>query len=81
MADTPKQIGEKTVPIEKVLLKNEWTFWENYEPKSGTENFDYNKSLSEIFNFKTIIDFWQFWNAYPGAEPKNIFFNGDKMKL
>ena len=78
--DTNKNDEKKEVPIEEVQFKREWTFWENYEPKAGKDNIDYTQYLSDIFTFNTIIDFWQFWNAYPGAEPQNIFFNGERMR-
>ena len=40
----------------------------------------YSKLIKPIYNFNTIIDFWQFWNIYPGNEPSKIFFDGEKIK-
>ena len=69
-----------TVPIEKVALEREWTFWENYELKERDKNIDWSALLKDIFTFNTLIDFWQFWNKYPGSDPQNIFYNGERMR-
>jgi hypothetical protein len=64
---------------EKVQLNRQWSFWENYETKTRQEK-DYTKLLKEIYSFKDLISFWQFWNKYPGSDTKNIFYNGDCIK-
>ena len=69
-----------SVPIEKVAFEREWTFWENYETKERDKNIDWSALLKSIFTFSTIIDFWQFWNKYPGSDPQNIFYNGERMR-
>ena len=65
-----------TIEIEKVKLKREWSFWENYGVKNN-EKIEYSDSLKEIFTFDDIISFWQFWNKYPGNDTKKIFYNGE----
>ena len=63
---------------DKVLLKREWAFWENYDSKKEK---DYSKLLKEIFEFKDIISFWQFMNNYPGSDIKKIFFDGEFIRF
>ena len=64
---------------EKFQLNRSWSFWENYESKSHEEK-NYSKLLKEIFSFKDLISFWQFWNKYPGSDTKQIFYNGENIK-
>ena len=74
-------IKEKNnIELNKIQLEREWTFWENYEMKDKTNKIHYSKLIKPIYNFNTIIDFWQFWNLYPGKEPSKIFFDGQKIK-
>ena len=61
-----------TIEKDKVLLNREWTFWENYDSKSK-EIKDYSTLTKELFTFNDIISFWQFWNNYPGNDPKKYF--------
>ena len=68
--------GTDTVEKESVILNREWSFWENYGTKSKGDK-DYSKLLKEIYSFKDIISFWQFWNHYPGSDVKKIFFDGE----
>lgn len=68
-----------TVLKDSVTLQREWEFWENYE-KPGSK-LDWKDSIQSIFTFNDIISFWQFWNSYPGSEPSNIFYNGERMRL
>ena len=68
-----------TIEKDKVLLNREWTFWENYDSKSK-EIKDYSTLTKELFTFCDIISFWQFWNNYPGNDPKKIFFDGENIK-
>ena len=77
--ETSEANFEETSKIEKekVLLKREWAFWENYDSKKEK---DYSKLLKEIFNFKDIISFWQFMNNYPGSDIKKIFFDGECIR-
>ena len=65
---------------ENVLLNRTWTFWETYEPKSKSNNTDWDKFIKKIFSFKDIITFWQFWNSYPGSNFSDVFFNGEQLK-
>ena len=63
----------------KVKLFRNWVIWENYESKSG-EKLEWSRSIKNIFTFNDIVSFWQFWNSYPGSNPSNIFFNGERMR-
>lgn len=73
---------------EKYKLNRSWSFWENYEesPSPSTNNNakkpqqDYSNLLKEIYSFSDLIEFWQFWNRYPGSTPSNIFFDGTRVK-
>ena len=67
-----------SIEINKVKLAREWTFWENYEMKD--KKVDYSELIKPIYAFDTIIDFWQFWNLYPGNNPSNLFYDGEKIK-
>ena len=67
-----------TIELDKVLLKREWSFWENYESKNKSQR---NYSYKEIYSFDNIISFWQFWNKYPGNDAKEIFYNGECLKF
>ena len=67
-----------TVEETKVKFTRHWKFWENYESKTG--KLDYAQSLKEIFTCEDTISFWQFWNNYPGANPSNIFYNGERLR-
>ena len=68
-----------TIELEKVILKREWSFWENYESKIKDKKL-YSDSFKEIYTFNNIIAFWQFWNKYPGNKAREIFFNGECLK-
>ena len=76
--EVPESKIEESSTIEKnkVTLKREWSFWENYDSKSKEEK-DYSKLIKEIYTFNDIISFWQFWNNYPGNDIKKIFFDGE----
>ena len=69
------------VPLQKVQFAKKWTFWENYEmkEKDKTKKGDYTNLMKPILAIENIIQFWQFWNIYPGREPGNIFYNGERM--
>ena len=75
----PKSENSIEKEKEQVILNRTWSFWENYESKSKEEK-NYSKLLKEIFTFKDLISFWQFWNKYPGSDSKQIFYNGDCIK-
>ena len=81
MEDSQKNQKDNSIEKEqeKVKLNREWSFWENYETKTRQKK-DYTKLLKEIYTFKDLISFWQFWNKYPGSDAKNIFYNGDCIK-
>ena len=66
---------------DKVLLKRQWAFWENYDSKKEKKEKDYSKLIKEIFEFKDIISFWQFMNNYPGSDIKKIFFDGEFIRF
>ena len=67
-----------TIEKDKVSLKREWSFWENYDSKKEK---DYSKLLKEIYVFNDIISFWQFMNNYPGSDIKKIFFDGEFIRF
>jgi hypothetical protein len=68
------------VELSKVALQRTWVFWENYEEKYKDKSLDWSQSIKQIFTFKDIISFWQFWNEYPGSNPSNIFYNGERVR-
>ena len=75
-----KEEIKEFIEYNKVKLEREWTFWENYEIKDKNKKVDYSELMKPIFSFNTIIDFWQFWNSYPGNSPSQIFFDGERIK-
>ena len=79
MEENDINLEEKdSIEINKVKLAREWTFWENYEMKD--KKVDYSELIKPIYTFDTIIDFWKFWNLYPGNNPSNLFYDGEKIK-
>ena len=75
----PKEAN--TIEEKKVKLNHELTFWENYEKRDiNISEIDYSKLMAPIFSFQDLITFWQFWNKYPGANPSNLFYNGEYIK-
>ena len=81
MEDQDEKMEEKdSIELDKVKLQRKWTFWENYETREKSKEEDYSKLTKSIFSFETIIEFWQFWNNYQGSDPKNIFYDGEKIK-
>ena len=78
---------ESTRTVEKSLveLQRNWVFWENYQltekTNSAADNNDWNEQIKKIFTFNDLISFWQFYNAYPGSDPKNVFYDGEKFIL
>ena len=75
-----KEEIKEFIEYNKVKLERELTFWENYEIKDKNKKVDYSELMKPIFSFDTIIDFWQFWNSYPGNSPSQIFFDGERIK-
>jgi hypothetical protein len=69
----------KTIDESLVKLQRTWVFWENYESKSG-EKLEWSQSIKKVFSFDDIISFWQFLNNYPGSNPANIFYNGERVR-
>ena len=65
--------------MEKVQLNRKWTFWENYEMKDKSLKVEWSDLMKKIFTFDNLIQFWQFWNIYPGRNPAEIYYNGDRM--
>lgn len=69
----------ETVLMEQVKLNRKWTFWENYEMKDKNIKGEWSDLMKPIFTFDNLIAFWQFWNVYPGRNPADIYYNGDRM--
>ena len=81
MEDQDEKMEEKdSIELNKIKLQRKWTFWENYETREKSKEEDYSKLTQSIYSFDTIIEFWQFWNNYQGSDPKNIFFDGERIK-
>ena len=66
------------IPLSSVRFSKSWTFWESYISKSI--NLSYEEANKEIFKWSDIITFFQFWNKYPGNNPKNVFYDGKTIK-
>ena len=73
---TPQK--KEGIPLSSVKFVNTWVFWENYSSK--TVKLKYEETNREIFKWSDIITFFQFWNKYPGNNPKNIFYDGKTIK-
>jgi len=58
-------------------LHNEWTVWEHHQSTVSTVT-SYSQNMQELYSFKTVQDFWKFWNNYP--KPSDIFFDGRTKK-
>lgn len=68
-----------TIPLSRVEFQRTWVVWENYTAKENNQQqFSYNDSIKEITEFSDLITFWQFWNSYPGAIPKNFVYDGER---
>jgi hypothetical protein len=78
---TQVQAREESEIVEQsiVKLQRTWVFWENYESKTG-EKLEWSESIKQVFSFNDIISFWQFLNNYPGSNPANIFYNGERVR-
>ena len=72
---TPKK---QDIPLSSVQFSNTWAFWENYSGKSV--QLKYEEANKQIFKWSDIITFFQFWNKYPGNNPKNVFYDGNSVK-
>jgi hypothetical protein len=68
------------IELSRVKFQRHWVLWENYEPRSLGKQVDWSETIKNIFSFNDIISFWQFWNEYPGSNPANIFFNGERLR-
>lgn len=74
----------KTVDKKLVEFQRTWVLWENYlqDKKADAENADkdkdWNTQIKKVFSFNDLITFWQFWRAYPGSDPKDIFYDGER---
>lgn len=71
-----KDISE--IDISKVKFARDWVFWENYQLKDNNPS-NWEDSMKEVVEFSDLITFWQFWNNYPGSNPKNFVFDGEKL--
>ena len=67
------------IPFSSVKFSKTWTFWESYISKEI--KLSYDQANKQIFQWNDIISFFQFWNKYPGKDIKNIFFDGNNVKL
>lgn len=76
--ETPLQETTEVL-LKEVKLSKRWTFWENFEMRGKKKKGDYSQLTKAVYSFDNIIEFWQFWNSYPGKEPSNIFFNGERL--
>jgi hypothetical protein len=78
--DTSQTITEESIPIDKDLVEfqREWVLWENYQMKDG-KSIPWEESIKQIVSFKDVITFWQFWNNYHCANPKNFIFDGERF--
>ena len=66
------------IPLSSVQFNSTWAFWESYSGKSI--KLRYEQANKQIFQWNDIITFFQFWNKYPGKNPKNVFFDGNEVK-
>jgi hypothetical protein len=66
------------IELNKVEFQRSWVFWENYQQKEGG-NSSWEDSIKKVVQFSDLITFWQFWNNYPGAVPKNFVFDGERL--
>ncbi len=78
---TQVQAPEESSTVDESLVKlqRKWVIWENYESKSG-DKLEWSQSIKKVFSFDDIISFWQFLNNYPGSNPANIFYNGERVR-
>lgn len=67
------------VELSKVEFARDWVFWENYQPKENNNTSKWEESMKEVVEFSDLVTFWQFWNNYPGANPKNFVFDGERL--
>eukprot|EP00340_Litonotus_pictus_P001139 CAMPEP_0170518768 /NCGR_PEP_ID=MMETSP0209-20121228/4376_1 /TAXON_ID=665100 ORGANISM="Litonotus pictus, Strain P1" /NCGR_SAMPLE_ID=MMETSP0209 /ASSEMBLY_ACC=CAM_ASM_000301 /LENGTH=231 /DNA_ID=CAMNT_0010804449 /DNA_START=1 /DNA_END=696 /DNA_ORIENTATION=+ len=83
-------VSEDSSVVEKKMVdfQRTWVFWENYlttEENRNTNNEnkdkDWNAQIKKVFSFSDLITFWQFWNSYPGSNPKDLFYDGDRFML
>jgi hypothetical protein len=85
--DGVQVVPENSELVEKRMVKFQrtWVFWENYftdnSNQTGDKDKDWNAQIKKVYNFKDLITFWQFWNAYPGSNPKDLFFDGERFML
>ena len=66
------------IPFSSVKFSKTWTFWESYISKEI--KLSYDQANKQIFQWNDIISFFQFWNKYPGNNPKNVFYDGNSVK-
>lgn len=88
LLDESQAVKEDSLVVEKnkVSFQRTWVFWENYtqepmdkkEPQNNKDK-DWNDQIKKIFSFSDLISFWQFWNNYPGSDPRNVFFDGERF--
>ena len=63
-----------------LMLKDKWTFWEQYEALGVTKNEmsnAYLSNMSKVACFNDVITFWQIWNNLPVSDVTKLFFNYD----
>ena len=69
------------IPLSSVKFRKSWSFWESYAPKSKSEQLEYHQANKQIYKWNDLIEFYQFWNKYPGKDFRNIFFDGNNVKF
>ena len=69
------------IPLSSVKFRKSWSFWESYAPKSKSEQLEYHQANKQIYKWNDLIEFYQFWNKYPGKDFRNIFFDGKNVKF
>ena len=86
MSNTPEIKGKNDIIKEEkldkinfscVAFRRSWAFWESYQ---GAEGQDYDTLNKKIYEWDNIIEFFQFWHAYPGSDVSNIFYDGENIK-
>lgn len=59
-------------------FQEEWTVWEHHESTRKGPDTSYLQNMKELYSFKTVEQFWRFWNNYP--KPSELFFDGRTKK-
>ena len=76
LKDVPAK--SSSIPLDAVKFNSTWSFWESYFSKKV--QLEYKDTMKCIYEWDTLIGFWQFWNNYPGSDAMKLFFDGTKVK-